>query len=183
MDTLNDPLIAIISPDDEIFGYAPKSLVHQHGLLHRAFSVFVFNTNGELLLQQRANGKYHSPGLWTNTCCGHQTKNEELIESLHRRLMEEMGIKCEVSFLFKFTYHIAFDNGLTEHETDYVFGSVWNGIPKINPDEANDFRWINLENLKLEIQQTPDNFTYWLKYIISNFANNLENFTNTNKDK
>lgn len=159
-------LIALVNNNDEIVGYEDKLKVHQDGLLHRAFSIIVFNINNEILLQKRASTKYHSPGLWTNTCCSHLPKNQRFYVYMRNRLKDEMGLDCELEFKFKFTYKAEFPNGLIEHETDHVYFGYWNGTPEINPEEADDYKWISIKDLKKDMNINPENYTYWFKEIL-----------------
>ena len=158
--------IALVSPSDRITGYAPKLLVHQQGLLHRAFSIVVFNDKGEMLLQKRATTKYHSGGLWTNTCCSHLIEGKDMETYMHERLQHEMGFDCDLKFAFSFHYTANFDNGLTENEIDHVYTGKWNGTPLPDPTEADGYRWATLNEIKTEIEKKPDSFTYWFKEII-----------------
>jgi isopentenyl-diphosphate delta-isomerase len=150
-----------------------KMEAHEKALLHRAFSVFVFNKKGELLLQQRALHKYHSGGLWTNTCCSHPRKGEQVIQSAHRRLMEEMGFDCELELKHKFIYKAPFTNGLTEHELDYIFTGEYEVAPNPNPDEVASFRWIEMAQLQKEIEEHPENFTVWFRIILDQYLHTL----------
>ena len=139
-----------------------KIEAHEKALLHRAFSVFVFNDKNELLLQQRAKSKYHSGGLWTNTCCSHQRKGENSIDAAHRRLVEEMGFDCPLTHEFHFIYKVDFDNGLTEHEFDHVFFGRYNETDfSFNPEEVENTRYESIANIQKEIEQTPERFTFW----------------------
>ena len=140
-----------------------KIEAHEKGLLHRAFSVFIFNEQGEMLLQQRAPGKYHSPNLWTNACCSHPAPGEEVSAAAHRRLKEEMGFDTELDKAFAFTYRAEFDNGLTEHEFDHVFAGRYNGPVNPDPLEVSRYRYINLRELRKEMQEQPGQFTEWFK--------------------
>lgn len=158
--------VILVNEQDEPVGVMDKLEAHEKGLLHRAFSVFIFNSKGELLLQQRALSKYHSPGLWTNTCCSHPRAGEENAEAAHRRLKEEMGFDCELEYKGSLIYKVQFGNGLFEHELDHVFTGVFDGIPQINPDEVASFRWITLQNLKNEIEKDSSYFTHWLQLIL-----------------
>lgn len=160
---MKEELLILVDEQDNEIGTIEKWPAHQKALLHRAFSVFIFNSKGELLLQQRAYGKYHSPGLWSNTCCSHPLKSELIEESLSRRLMEEMGMICDLYFQFKFIYHHTFDNGLTEHEFDHVYFGITDSAPVLNPDEVNAWRFLSMKKLEDEIKQNPENFTAWLK--------------------
>jgi len=169
MDNSENQLIALVDTDDNIIGYENKDTVHQKGLLHRAFSVFIFNDNGEMLIQQRAETKYHSPLLWTNACCSHLLKGSTMEKSLHERLLFEMSFDTDVEFKFKFTYKTEFANGLTEYETDHVYFGKWNGNIKLNPREATSCKWMNINDLKKSIKQNRQNYTYWFLYIMDNF--------------
>jgi isopentenyl-diphosphate delta-isomerase len=164
--------IALVNELDNIIGFEYKDIVHKQGLLHRAFSLFVFNDKSELLLQKRAASKYHSPGLWTNTCCSHLIENCIFEEYIHERLKHEMGFDCDIDFKFSFHYKVCFDNGLTENEIDHIYFGKWYGIPSPNPTEADDYKWMAWEELIFEIDRNPDIYTYWfkeaVKIIISN---------------
>ncbi len=144
-------------------GTQEKMQAHREGRLHRAFSIFVFNAVGELLLQRRARTKYHSGGLWTNTCCSHPRPGENYYHAARRRLNEEMGFDCELTGLFSFIYRIQFENNLFEHELDQVFVGHYNGQPTPNPDEVENWKWVNISALKQDVQETPENYTYWFK--------------------
>ena len=150
---------------DNQLGLMPKMEAHEKAVLHRAFSVFIFNDKGELMLQQRAAHKYHSPLLWTNTCCSHQRDGESNIEAGKRRLIEEMGFKTNLKEIFSFVYKAPFDNGLTEHELDHVMIGNFNGTPKINPDEVASYKWMTLEAVKKDIELQPKLYTAWFKII------------------
>lgn len=155
--------VILVDKNDKIMGTEHKITAHIEGKLHRAFSIFVFNPKGELLIQRRAKTKYHSGGLWSNTCCGHQRFGESLEKSAHRRLKEEMGFDCGLEEKFTFTYKIKFDNGLTENEYDHVFVGSFDDEPHPNPKEVDDWKWVNLKELKLAIWKDPDDYTYWFK--------------------
>jgi len=155
--------VIIVDSSGKMISSMDKMEAHRLGVLHRAFSVFIFNSKGQLLLQQRAFNKYHSGGLWTNTCCSHPRFGEENLHAAHRRLMEEMGIDTELTELFQFTYRHVFDNGLIEHEYDHVFTGVSDQIPGINPNEVAAFRYIDIDALILEISEKPDEYTAWFK--------------------
>lgn len=165
--------VILVDENDNEIGLMEKMEAHEKALLHRAFSVFVFNKNGELLLQQRALHKYHSGGLWTNTCCSHPRKGEVVINSAHRRLMEEMGFDCELELKHKFIYKAPFTNGLTEHELDYIFTGEFENTPHPNPDEVASYRWIKLEQLQKEIELHPENFTVWFRIILNQYLHTL----------
>ena len=153
-------LIALVDIDDKITGFETKSEVHRRGLLHRAFSVFIVK-DGKMLIQKRNPDKYHSGGLWSNTGCSHQRKGEELTESVHRRMLEEMGFDCPVEELFSFVYRTQFSSELIEYEYDHVFAGSYDGEVSVNPEEASEVRWISFEQLGEELVKTPENFTSW----------------------
>lgn len=155
-------LCILVDESDIQIGTEEKIKTHEKGLLHRAFSVFVFNAAGELLLQQRALTKYHSGGLWTNTCCSHPRPGEETLAAAHRRLKEEMGFDCPLEEVFTFRYIAPFGNGLTENEYDHVLFGAWEGEFQPNPDEVAATRWVNLNALKEELGQRPEEYSAWL---------------------
>ncbi|MER3374771.1 MAG: isopentenyl-diphosphate Delta-isomerase [Allomuricauda sp.] len=165
--------VILVNEADEPIGLMPKMEAHEKALLHRAFSVFVMNDKGETMLQQRAKDKYHSPLLWTNTCCSHQREGESNIEAGKRRLMEEMGFSTELTELFSFIYKAPFDNGLTEHEYDHVMIGTFNKTPEINPDEVADWKWMHPEDIKTDISKNPDQYTAWFKIIFERFYDHL----------
>lgn len=155
--------VVLVDGEDNEIGTAEKIEAHKKGLLHRAFSIFIFNSKGELLIQKRADDKYHSGGLWSNTCCSHPRPGESLEEAAKRRLDEEMGIEIPLRRVFAFTYRVDLENGLSEHEYDHVFVGEFNGEPDIDVSEATDWKWINVEELKKDIVEAPERYTYWLK--------------------
>jgi len=159
---MEDCLI-LVDENDMPCGKLEKSLTHKLGLLHRAFSIFIFNTKGEMLLQQRAMNKYHSAGLWSNACCSHPRFGEELNDAVKRRLYEEMGMSCKLEYAFNFTYKVNFENGLTEHEYDHVFIGITNAQPILNIDEAAAWKYVSPEDLILEMTLYPEKFTEWFK--------------------
>lgn len=165
--------VILVDENDQEIGTMEKQEAHEKGLLHRAFSVFIFNEKKELLLQQRALTKYHSAGLWTNTCCSHPRIGETIEQAAHRRLIEEMGFDCELSTKTSFIYKAAFENGLTEHEFDYVLVGSFNGEINFNPTEVKNFKWINLEELQIDLFQNNQNYTAWFKIIFDNFQKSL----------
>jgi isopentenyl-diphosphate delta-isomerase len=169
-------LIILVNEDDEQVGIQDKFSVHQLGLLHRAFSVFVFNSKNELLLQRRADDKYHSPGLWTNTCCSHPIPGETTINACHRRLMEEMSLKCELRHAFSFIYQCKFSNGLIENEFDHVYVGYSDNTPVLNKKEAKDWKYININDLEREIELQPDNFTEWLKICLTRLIEHTKSY-------
>ena len=169
--------VILVNEKDEQIGLMSKLEAHQKAVLHRAFSVFILNNNGELMLQQRAAHKYHSPLLWTNTCCSHQRDSESNIEAGKRRLFEEMGFVCELKEVFSFIYKAPFDNGLTEHELDHVMVGEYEESPVINKEEVNAFKWMTLEAVKSDMETQPEIYTEWFKIIFENFYNHLEKAT------
>ncbi len=165
--------VILVNEQDKQLGLMPKMEAHEKALLHRAFSVFVFNEKGELLLQQRAADKYHSPNLWTNTCCSHQRDRETNIDAGKRRLQEEMGFACDLKEVFWFVYKAPFDNGLTEHELDHVMVGFYNNNPVINKEEVESFKWMTLGNVKIDMKNHPENYTEWFKIIFKEYYQRL----------
>ena len=155
--------IILVNEKDEPVGEGEKLAVHLAGKLHRCFSIFIFNLKGEMLIQKRAQSKYHSGGLWTNACCSHPRVGEETDAAAKRRLLEEMGFDCPIREIFSFTYKAKLDHGITEHEFDHVFLGTFDGEVKINPEEADDYKWISTEKLSEDIKNNPDKYTYWFR--------------------
>lgn len=170
---MREELILVDSEDQEI-GVMEKMEAHEKGLLHRAFSILLFNAKGELLLQQRAQEKYHSPGLWTNTCCSHPRPKETTEDAAHRRLLEEMGMKAELNKAFHFTYRAALDHGLIEHEIDHVFIGYTDDTPQINTSEVMAFKWIRLEDIQIDIQKNPNRYTAWFKLLMDDHYSSIQ---------
>jgi len=158
--------VILVDEADNQIGTAEKLQAHKEGKLHRCFSAFVFNSEGKLLLQQRAKSKYHSGGLWSNTCCSHPRPGEAVEAAAHRRLKEELGFDCPLKEAFTFIYKTKFDNGLFEHEFDHVFIGKFDGSPIPNPEEVESWTWVSLAELKKDIKENPENYTYWLKVSI-----------------
>lgn len=158
--------VILVDEFDNSIGTMEKMEAHRRGMLHRAFSIVVFNSKGELLLQKRALTKYHSGGLWTNTCCSHPTPAEPIMTSVQRRLRYEMGVDALPSFAFKFTYRAALDHGLTEYELDHVFTATFDGEPQVNPEEVADWKYVELGALRDDMSRSPERYTAWLKYIV-----------------
>ncbi|MCZ8286418.1 MAG: isopentenyl-diphosphate Delta-isomerase [Bacteroidia bacterium] len=158
-----DEYVILVDERDNETGVMEKMQAHREGKLHRAFSIFVFNDKNQLLLQQRALDKYHSGGLWTNTCCSHPRPHETVKDAANRRLFEEMGFSCELSIQTSFIYQTPFGNGLTEHELDYVLTGTYTGNPTINPTEVHAFKWIGMDALKQEVTIHPEHYTSWFK--------------------
>ena len=169
--------VILVNEKDEPIGLMPKMEAHEKAVLHRAFSVFVLNSKNEIMLQQRAHHKYHSPLLWTNTCCSHQREGETNIQARSRRLFEEMGFQTDLKELFHFIYKAPFDNGLTEHELDHVMIGYYNDEPNINIEEVEDWKWMPIEAVKSDIQNNPDLYTIWFKIIFDQFYHFLEEHT------
>jgi isopentenyl-diphosphate Delta-isomerase len=162
---MEENVILVDEKDNEI-GLMPKTEAHKKALLHRAISVFIFNSDGEWLLQQRAFTKYHSGGLWTNTCCTHPLPNESNIDAANRRLRQEMGMQCTLKELFSFTYKEPLDNELIENEFDHVFMGITNYAPRFNPKEVAAFKYVKFNDLILDIERSPGHYTVWFKKII-----------------
>lgn len=165
--------VILVDENDEQIGLMPKMEAHEKAVLHRAFSIFIMNDKGETMLQQRAEDKYHSPLLWTNTCCSHQREGESNIDAGKRRLREEMGFVTELEELFSFIYKAPFDNGLTEHELDHVMIGHYNEEPVINSEEVADWRWMKPEVVKEDIIENPNNYTAWFKIIFERFYKHI----------
>lgn len=155
--------VILVNEQDEAIGAMEKMEAHSTGLLHRAFSIFIFNSKGEMLIQQRAVKKYHSGGLWTNACCSHPAPGEDIMEAAHRRLAEEMGFDTEIEKAFTFTYQTAFNNGLTENEYDHVFTGTYDG--EINPveNEVKDYCFRSLDEIRSSLETHPQKYTEWFK--------------------
>ncbi|GGW71280.1 isopentenyl-diphosphate delta-isomerase [Winogradskyella epiphytica] len=166
---MTEELVILVDGNDNKVGLMPKMEAHEKALLHRAFSVFVFNDKNELMLQQRAEHKYHTPGLWTNTCCSHQRDGETNLQAGKRRLLEEMGFVTDLEEKTSFIYKAPFDNGLTEHEFDHIMVGYYDAEPNINPDEVANWKWMSLEDIKSDMAINPDIYTAWFKIIFEKF--------------
>lgn len=173
MNTPKEEQVVLINEQDQVQGLMGKMQAHKEGILHRAFSVFIFNNKNEMLLQQRAYGKYHSPGLWTNTCCSHPRENETYQDAAHRRIQEEMGFDCELKPVFHFIYKADVGLDLIEHELDHVFVGNFEGTPIPNPEEVASFKWISIDNLLKDLTQNPENYTEWFKIILNQYIQHL----------
>jgi len=174
---MKEEQVILVNEKDEPIGLMNKMEAHEKAILHRAFSVFILNDNNEVMLQQRAHHKYHSPLLWTNTCCSHQRAGETNIQAGKRRLYEEMGFEVELKELFHFIYKAPFDNGLTEHELDHVMIGYSNVEPVINPEEVASWKWMKIEAIKDGMIQNPAEYTVWFKIIFDEFYHYLEEHT------
>lgn len=166
--------VILVDTNDNPIGLMNKLEAHEKAVLHRAFSVFILNNKNELMLQQRAHHKYHSPLLWTNTCCSHQRENETNIQAGTRRLREEMGFETELKEMFHFIYKAPFDNGLTEHELDHVMIGYYNDLPLINADEVENWKWMKIEDVKNNMITNPDLYTIWFKIIFEEFYHHFD---------
>jgi len=164
----------LVNELDEPIGTMEKMEAHEKAVLHRAFSVFILNKNNEIMLQQRAHHKYHSPLLWTNTCCSHQRAGESNIEAGTRRLREEMGFEVNLKELFHFIYKAPFDNGLTEHELDHVMIGYFDNEPEVNSEEVESWKWMKIEDIKEDMIVNPEIYTIWFKIIFDEFYHYLE---------
>jgi isopentenyl-diphosphate delta-isomerase len=168
--------VILVDINDSSTGEMGKLEAHQKGELHRAFSIFIFNAHGELLLQQRAFNKYHSGGLWTNTCCSHQRPGEGNLDAANRRLMEEMGMKADLTEVFNFTYRAEFESGLIEHEFDHVFFGKSDLLPVINTDEVANYKYMKLDALKGDLIVRPEHYTPWLKICLDTVVDHLKTY-------
>ncbi|MGB0274346.1 MAG: isopentenyl-diphosphate Delta-isomerase [Flavobacteriaceae bacterium] len=166
--------VILVDKQDNPIGLMPKMEAHEKGVLHRAFSVFILNNKGELMLQQRALHKYHSPGLWTNTCCSHQRNGESNIAAGQRRLREEMGFVAELREVTSFIYKAPFDNGLTEHELDHIMIGQYNDEPNINPEEVADWKWMSVDAVRNDINIHPEKYTAWFIIIFEQFYEKIK---------
>ena len=171
---MKEEKVILVDREDNPIGTMPKMEAHEKAVLHRAFSVFILNKNGELMLQQRALHKYHSPALWTNTCCSHQREREHNLEAGTRRLEEEMGFSVPLEELFSFIYKAPFDNGLTEHELDHIMIGYFDGTPNINPDEVASWKWMSLTAIENDMILHPETYTVWFKIIFKRFFNHIK---------
>ncbi|NJW51742.1 isopentenyl-diphosphate Delta-isomerase [Salinimicrobium oceani] len=171
---MKEEQVILVNERDEQIGLMPKMEAHEKALLHRAFSVFIFNDKNELMIQRRAPEKYHSPGLWTNTCCSHQREGESNIAAGKRRLQEEMGFTTDLKETVSFIYKAPFDNGLTEHEFDHILVGTYNEEPNLNPEEADSYKWVGLEELKEDMQKHPAQYTEWFKIIFEKYYKHIQ---------
>jgi isopentenyl-diphosphate delta-isomerase len=159
--------VILVDKQDNELGTMEKMEAHQRGLLHRAFSILIFNSKGEMLIQQRAESKYHSGGLWTNACCSHPRPGETIVQAGKRKLLQEMGFVCDLSFSHKFMYKVELENELTEYEWDYVLIGNYDEAPIINPEEAQSWKYQSLDSIKADVHYNPDAYTTWFKLILA----------------
>lgn len=165
--------VILVDENNNEIGTMEKMEAHEKGLLHRAFSIFIFNHKNELMIHRRAFHKYHSGGLWTNTCCSHPRPNEDVNNAAHRRLQEEMGFDCEMNHVFDFTYKSELDNDLTEFEYDHVFIGFYEQFPNINLDEVVEWKYMSLDAIELAIEKQPNEFTAWFKIVFEQVKDKL----------
>lgn len=158
-------MVILVNETDEVIGYMKKMEAHRTGLLHRAFSVLIFDNEKRLLMHQRAKSKYHSGGLWTNTCCSHQHADEDTVTAAHRRLLEEMGFDCDLEERFSFLYKAEMETGLVEHEYDHVLVGRYDGTVDLNPHEVEDYQWLSWSEIGERLESEPELFTSWFKHI------------------
>lgn len=165
--------VVLVSENDEVLGLMEKQQAHINGILHRAFSVFLFNKNGEMLLQKRAASKYHSPNQWSNAVCSHPRNGETYLEGANRRLKEELGIETNLNQKFHFIYKADVGDSLWEHELDHVFIGNYDGEFHLNPEEVSEVRYISSKNLEKELSENPEHFTEWFKIILDEYNHHL----------
>ena len=170
---MTEEQVILVNEKDEQIGLMPKQEAHEKAVLHRAFSVFIFNEQNKLMLQQRALHKYHSPGLWTNTCCSHQRDGESSLEAGKRRLQEEMGLTTNLKETTSFIYKAPFENGLTEYEYDHILVGNYNGNPIINVEEVASWKWMSMDAVQDDIKNSPENYTAWFKIIFDKFYSHI----------
>lgn len=159
--------VILVDEQDNSIGTMEKMEAHEKGLLHRAFSILVFNSKGEMLIQKRASSKYHSGGLWTNACCSHPAPGESIEEATRKRLKYEMGIDLRPEYAYKFIYRTGLDKDLIEHELDYVFTALFDGEPDVNDREVEDWKYIGMNALREDIAAHPERYTYWFRMIMN----------------
>ena len=176
-----EPQVILVDENDKPIGLMGKQQAHVEGILHRAFSVLLFNHKGQILLQKRASSKYHSPGLWTNTCCSHPAPDETLEHAVDRRLKEELNLSAPTKHLGSFTYHVTFEDGMIEHEFDHIFVGQYNQpLPPFNLEEVDLLKWMDWEDLLTDMSTNSHEYTYWFKIIIEQFAHPLKKYIHEN---
>lgn len=168
-----EEFVVLVNPEDEVLGVMEKQQAHVNGLLHRAFSIFLFNSKGEMLLQKRAAEKYHSPNQWTNAVCSHPRNGETYLDGAKRRLNEELGITADLSEKFNFIYKADVGDGLWEHELDHVFVGTYEGDFNLNKHEVDDVRYVTMEELDQELSENPEHFTEWFKIILEEYKHHF----------
>jgi isopentenyl-diphosphate delta-isomerase len=166
--------VILVNENDEVLGAMAKMDAHRLGLLHRAISVFITDSQGRWLLQRRAENKYHSNSLWTNTCCSHPMPGENTLDAAKRRLTEEMGLQCELTELFHFVYREALDNELTEHELDHVFFGITDQLPEINHEEVMEYKYLLYNDLHQDMTANPEKYTVWFRLIMERVYSSLK---------
>jgi isopentenyl-diphosphate delta-isomerase len=155
--------VILVDEKDNQIGTGEKLETHRQAKLHRAFSILIYNSKGEMMLQLRAKTKYHGGDLWTNVCCGHPRPGEAVEQAAHRRLKEEMGFDCPLTKIFDYIYKVSLDKGMNEHEFLHVFKGIFDGVPKLNPEEADDWKWVSMKDLREDMGKNPQNYTPWFK--------------------
>lgn len=165
--------VILVNERDEWLGLADKMQAHKTGLLHRAFSVFVLNDKNEMLIQRRAEDKYHSPGLWSNACCSHPRAGESTMAAAHRRMQEELGIECVIEEIFTYRYKADVGNGLIENEYDHIYIGTSNSVPTLNPEEVSDYQYISIDKLSEWMQAEPESFTAWFRLLLPQLIKHL----------
>ena len=171
---MREEKVVLVDEDDNQIGLMPKMEAHLKGKLHRAFSIIIFNSDRKILLQKRASTKYHTPNLWSNTCCSHQREDEDNIDAGKRRLNEEMGFVTNLYNFSSFIYRVEFSNGLIEHENDHIMLGIFDGVPKPNPNEVDEWKWIDIDILAEDMQINPDHYTAWFMIIMNNYYESLK---------
>ena len=166
--------VVLVDENDKVLGTKEKIQAHQEGLLHRAFSVLIFNEKNEMLIHKRAADKYHCGGLWTNACCSHPRLNEATIDAAKRRLTEEMGFTCDLKYIDSFIYKVSLNNGLTEHEFDHLYVGKYTGLIEANPKEVEGWKHVSLKEIKKDIEKQPEIYTFWFKNIISEHIDKID---------
>ncbi|PWC11203.1 isopentenyl-diphosphate Delta-isomerase [Brenneria corticis] len=159
--------VILVDENDRPTGVMEKQQAHVQGALHRAITVYIFNSRRQLLLQRRARAKYHSGGLWSNTCCSHPAPGEETLQAAHRRLYQEMGLRCALTPMFTLSYRLPLSNGLIEHEFGHVYFGITDELPQLNPDEADEYQYLSLEQIERRMVASPELFTSWFKLTFS----------------
>ena len=171
---MREEKVILVDEEDNQIGLMPKMEAHLKGKLHRAFSIIIFNSDRKILLQKRASTKYHTPNLWSNTCCSHQREGEDNINAGKRRLNEEMGFVTNLYNFSSFIYRVEFSNGLIEHENDHIMLGVFDGAPKPNPNEVDEWKWIDIDILVEDMQINPNHYTAWFMIIMNNYYESLK---------